>query len=438
MEPAHLKSWCDFSDKLSDMFKAQSGSFQSKISIVLISLASFLSACTSGLNASNTAGSSDDGGATPTPTPTPTPPCFFTPTTNMTASAVIGQPDMFSSTANQGLGTPTAKTLGAPDGVSFANDQLFVADATNTRYLVYATVPTTDNADADMVVGQASFSATSLAVNSSTTGVGRNAVWTGSQLIVADGWNNRLLVYNSFPNSNGQAADYVIGQNDFTGNASGLTATTIASLYGGMSVHNDKLWLADNDNHRIISFDLPITMNGQTAVSVLGQPDFVTATATATAKDLNSPAKVTFYGNKMIVADRWNSRVLVFNSVPAANYIAADVVIGQADFVSSTANEGGSPTDQSLNQPHSVAVDQDGRLYVADTLNHRILVYNTIPTANHAHANMVIGQANFTSVSANAGGSASAQTMNRSTDVAFGQCSLIVGDQGNNRVLIFK
>ena len=420
------------------MDNAQIRSIQSLTSILLISVAAVLSACTSGLNARNTSGSSDDGGGGATPTPTPTPPCFFTPTTNMAATHVIGQPDMFSSTANQGLVTPTAKTMGGPDGVSFANDHLFIADATNSRYLVYSTVPTSDNADAEMVVGQSSFSAFSPAVNSSTTGAGRNAVWTGSQLIVADGWNNRLLVYNSFPNSNGQAADYVIGQTDFTGNSAGVTATTIASLYGGMSVHNDKLWLADNDNYRVISYDLPITMNGQTAVSVLGQPDFVTATPTATAKDMNSPAKVIFYGNKMIVADRWNNRVLIFNSVPSANYIAADVVIGQADFVSSSVNEGGPASDQSLNHPHSVAVDQDGRLYIADTLNHRILVFNTIPTANHARANMVIGQANFTSVSANAGGSASGQTINRSTDIAFGQCSLIVGDQGNNRVLIFK
>lgn len=421
------------------MEKAQFRSIHSVISILLITVMAIVSACTSGLNARNTSGSSDDGGgATPTPTPTPTPACFFTPTTNMTAAVVIGQPDMFSSTSNQGLVTPTAKTMGGPDGVSFANEQLFVADAANTRYLVYETVPTADNSDASMVVGQSSFSSISTAVNSSTTSMGRNAVWTGSQLIVADGWNNRLLVYNSFPNSNGQAADYVIGQADFTGNSPGLTANTIASLYGGMSVHNDKLWLADNDNYRVISFNLPITMNGQTAVSVLGQPDFVTATPTATAKDMNSPAKVIFYENKMIVADRWNNRVLIFNSVPAANYIAADVVIGQANFVSSTANEGGPASDQTLNHPHSVAVDQDGRLYIADTLNHRILVYNSIPTANHAHANMVIGQADFTTVTANAGGSASAQTINRSTDIAFGQCSLIVSDQGNNRVLVFK
>jgi glucose/arabinose dehydrogenase len=34
---------------------------------------------------------------------------------------------------------------------------------------------------------------------------------------------------------------------------------------------------------------------------------------------------------------------------------------------------GGRPTDTALDQPHGVAVDKDGVLYVSDSLNGRIL-----------------------------------------------------------------
>ena len=34
---------------------------------------------------------------------------------------------------------------------------------------------------------------------------------------------------------------------------------------------------------------------------------------------------------------------------------------------------GGRPTDTALDQPHGVAVDADGVLYISDSLNHRIL-----------------------------------------------------------------
>ena len=39
---------------------------------------------------------------------------------------------------------------------------------------------------------------------------------------------------------------------------------------------------------------------------------------------------------------------------------------------------------------------QGGKLYVADTQDHRVLIYNSIPTSNGAAADLVLGQPNFT------------------------------------------
>ena len=46
-------------------------------------------------------------------------------------------------------------------------------------------------------------------------------------------------------------------------------------------------------------------------------------------------------GTKLFIADTRNNRVLIYNSIPTENNASADVVIGQPDMVSNSANQGG-------------------------------------------------------------------------------------------------
>src|SRR3989338_1711479 len=57
--------------------------------------------------------------------------------------------------------------------------------------------------------------------------------------------------------------------------------------------------------------------------------------------------------------------------------MAADVVVGQPDFTSSTANNGGRSA-RTLSSPDGVFSDGH-RLFIADRNNHRVLIYNTVP-----------------------------------------------------------
>ncbi len=57
---------------------------------------------------------------------------------------------------------------------------------------------------------------------------------------------------------------------------------------------------------------------------------------------LNAPQGACTAGTKLIVADTPNNRVLIYNHIPAGNDVPADVVVGQADLISSSANQGGS------------------------------------------------------------------------------------------------
>ena len=102
-------------------------------------------------------GSSGGGDAgpplTPTP-PTPPPPTILSLTNFQPAAQVLGQPDLVSAKANQG-GMPAANTLSSPS-VAEPNG-LFIVDSANHRVLGFQAMPTTNNANADFVLGQVDF-----------------------------------------------------------------------------------------------------------------------------------------------------------------------------------------------------------------------------------------------------------------------------------------
>jgi sugar lactone lactonase YvrE len=86
--------------------------------------------------------------------------------------------------------------------------------------------------------------------------------------------------------------------------------------------------------------------------------------------------------NGIYIADRLNSRVLGWSDVTKlVSGAAADIVIGQPDFHSHLCDDGTAAGDMggvgadSLCGPAGVAVDSSGNLYVADSLNNRVLEY---------------------------------------------------------------
>jgi len=89
-------------------------------------------------------------------------------------------------------------------------------------------------------------------------------------------------------------------------------------------------------------------------------------------------------GIHLILADRNNNRVLIWNSLPTEN-TPPDIVLGQKDFTSNNPGDG----MDSLNWPISVATDGT-HLMVADTYNDRILIWNSFPTNNAQPADIVL------------------------------------------------
>jgi hypothetical protein len=127
-----------------------------------------------------------------------------------------------------------------------------------------------------------------------------------------------------------------------------------------------------------------------------------------------------------------NCRVLIYNNIPTGNHASADVVVGQPDFTSNTANNGGlganTLTDiTGLTTAH-------GSLFVSDCSNHRVLIFNSIPVSNYASADAVLGQPNLTSGISNNGG-VSAASLNFPLGIRASGNKLWVADYSNTRVL---
>ncbi|MFH1777293.1 MAG: RHS repeat-associated core domain-containing protein [Candidatus Omnitrophota bacterium] len=261
----------------------------------------------------------------------------------------------------------------------------------------------------------------------------------GVHLYVADYFNNRVLIYNNIPATNNQPADVVIGQPDFTSNLANNGNISSQSLWGPMAAYSDgeRLYVADHFNHRVLIYNSIPTENFAEADIVLGQPDFTSNLPNnggVTSQSLLAPTDVHSDGVCLYVTDAANNRVLIYNSIPTENFAEADIVLGQPDFTSNLPNNGG-VTSQSL---WGVArVFSDGiRVYIADQGNHRVLIHNQIPTNNFQPADIVLGQPNFSSNVINNGG-VSASSFYVPFAVYSNGESLFVADQANNRILLY-
>jgi len=350
------------------------------------------------------------------------------------ATLVLGQPNFMSSTSGA-----TQTTMNSPDGVAVdpTSGKVFVADANNNRVLRFLSLATLSNGNPpEAVLGQPNFTSTTTGVSPSTLDSPGNVIVDSSgRLWVADFNNNRVLRFdNAATKTNGANADGVLGQPDFT---TKVSATTQAGMNrpDDMAIDgNGALWVADTNNSRVLRFDSAATRaNGANANRVLGQSSFITNVSTTTQAGMNAPFGVEIDSNgRLWVADYSNNRVLRFdNATNKADGANADGVLGQPDFTTSKA----ATTQAGMNGVNVVKMDNNGRLWAADYSNNRVLRFDNAATkTNGANADGLLGQSNFTTNVAVASPSGMYDPYAVALDSSGG---LWVTDSGNNRVLYF-
>ena len=309
---------------------------------------------------------------------------------------------------------------------------------------------------------------------------------------VVDAAYNRIMIFDTIANwptdGTPPAAKTILGQSNActqwvnqtckaANNGNPQPSNTVFSGPGGVAYTGTDLFLADAGNSRVL--DLP--QQGATfgpATRVLGQDYFTTNSpnliegrefqfsgviSNNTFEDAGIAIDTSSGTPHLYVSDPYNHRVLGFKDLRKFQNGAknkADIVLGQADFTTALINypsgDPNKPTSSSLYRPVGLLVDAQGNLYVADSLNGRVLrfpapfAYAGLETkagvstgAAPEPADLVLGQQNFTSkipdptatTMAVPYGLAFSPSCNTLTPPCPAPNGLVISDQSDNRVL---
>ena len=206
------------------------------------------------------------------------------------------------------------------------------------------------------------------------------------------------------------------------------------SITGG----DDHVVVADSGNHRVLIWHGIPDHDEQPADVVLGQPDGETeghgAGGRGPERGMYLPTGVLVHDGRLVVADAWHHRILLWNNVPERNDVAPDLILGQEDASSIVENRGGECSASSFYWPFGIGM-VGSAFWVADTGNRRVLGWlNGLPDADEP-ADVVLGQPDPTSRSENRGGPAGADSFRWPHDIAGRDDLLLVADAGDHRVL---
>ncbi|MFA5122025.1 NHL repeat-containing protein [Zavarzinia sp.] len=366
------------------------------------------------------------------------------------AAVILGQQP-----ASDGLAVPIVPgpaSLFGPRGACLAGPDgpLVVADTGHHRLMVWRRRPVEDGAPADFQIGQPDFGREGRnakgPVGPATLNVPTGVAVANGVLAVADAWNHRVLLWHGLPERAGAPADVVLGQADFAGCLANRGADrpgddTLNWCYG-VALDGGRLFVADTGNRRVLVFDRVPERNGQAADLVLGQGDFVTrdenAGRAAGAGGMRWPHAVTRLGEALLVTDAGDNRIMVWRHQPGVHGTPCDFVLGQPDMGGVDHNRAAYfPTADALNMPYGVTLLGD-RLVVADTANSRLLGFDAGDLGMGAAACALAGQNGFGDKGDNRWGDAARDSLCWPYNVAACGRTLVVADSGNNRVLLWE
>lgn len=351
----------------------------------------------------------------------------------------VHSPRELTFTGDRGVASPRSVAAGNKGG------HLLVSDAGNHRVLRYAADPQ-GSRQPDAVWGQGRGLKTGTPSRGGVTAASLNhpaghAMAPDGTMWLADRGHHRVLGFTKGMGGD-PIADRVLGQVDLDHASPNLTDGTGLAFPRDVAVDRSvkpaRLYVCDFENHRILGYASVRDLSPDTRPTiVIGQPDVHGWGPGGGRMGLNFPAALAVDADGgLYVADRENNRVLWFDR-PFETDLIADRVWGQPDFVGVKANHGG-VTAASLHRPEGLAVDRAGRLYVADTRNHRVLRFDE-PGDGDQRAAMVWGQGgDFTKAERNAGGGPGPRTLAYPFGLAVTAAGrLAVADTENHRVVLF-
>lgn len=279
-------------------------------------------------------------------------------------------------------------TFSNPVGTVIASGNPVTVTITNDDFVIY---------EASDVLGQADFTLSAIGTSSSLfdlntdTSVGVAMDTVHHRLFVADGRNNRVLVFNLDSSNNllDHIADNVLGAPDFdtkglpsVPTVNSFTFTPIGLAYD--DVH-DRLFVSDSDGARVLVFNTSAISDLMTADNVLKSADFETKGSLGAAG---------------LAYDDLNDRLFVvdLSAAPLPKVLIYDtaVIINGEDYVNYVGD--GMVAANTLSKPYGIALDITGqRLFIADDSLHRVMIFNINPEtiSNFESASNELGQESF-------------------------------------------
>ncbi len=329
---------------------------------------------------------------------------------------------------------------GGEGGLAFSSDSgyLYVADSSFNRVLAYGTTDGLITSEVTtLAIGQPSM----ISISASTSDTGLSApvdvaVDALNNVYVADSANNRVLVFDvaSIGGGSGASAIHVLGQPDFTSSTNALSQEGLSvPVSVEVDKENNLLYVADSQNHRIVVYDIASISDGESAIAVLGQPDFVTDDGLVTNQHSVSYVRglsLDSLNQLLYVAD--DSRVLVFDVNTLTNGEDAVAVLGAPDYTDSSE----SVAQDDFSNVYDVAYDKDAKvLYTVETGSNRVLAFDVATIENGESATGVIGQVDFVSSTS----TTETDGFDFPVSVSFDEITrrLYVRDSNNNRVAIY-
>ncbi|WP_246048664.1 NHL repeat-containing protein [Leptospira sarikeiensis] len=331
------------------------------------------------------------------------------------ATIVLGQVDF---TDNSSFGTAPNQfrsTFGLQ--LDFQGG-LWVSDSygspTDAR-IMHFPPPLETNASADIILAVTPMVARHIAMDLS------GGIWVVSGTTST---GNKILHFAAGMNSS-STFDIMLG----TGSSNPRAINTMSNPFGVAVGPDDKVWVADYFNNRVLRFSPPFTTS-MDADLVIGADDFTTAGGgAASSTRINSPTAVAVdKSGNLWVSEFANNRILRF-SPPFTNGMQANMVLGQPNFTSSA----GGTSQFALMGPNGISIQSNGAVWVADSNNGRAVRFSP-PFTMGKGADRVLGKPNFT-----AGSNTTPTTTNTGSvvSVAAAPCGLWVTDSSNRRVLFF-
>ncbi|MDA4137284.1 MAG: NHL repeat-containing protein [Thaumarchaeota archaeon] len=381
--------------------------------------------------------------------------------TSQAGTQVIGSTENAS-----GVCVPSQDSVCDPFATAFdSKGDLWIADGADNRVLEFPLVNGHISSNASSVIGQDNFTADACGsgpwpayMRTSTLCFPDGLTFDSSgDLWVSDGGGSRVVEYPLVDGSISHQVSQIIGPN-FS------SSEPFAPLYGitlpvGLAFDKSgNLWVVDLSNSRVLEFPLVNGSISLTPSRAIGQGNLGEGACdqssaaynfqNATAYTLCEPSDLAFDQNgNLWVADfghdpnlAGNSRVLMFPDVNGSLSSAAIEVIGQSSLTGYGCDQNlGGPTNDTLCYPVSIAFDNAGDLWVADSGNNRVLEFASVDGAMSPVASRVIGQGNFTTYGCNMGAAAPTNsTLCHPLWVAFdSHDDLWVSDTNNVRVLEF-